>query len=172
MKTFLKYQENKRVLLLLDNQTAVAFINNLGGTVSAHATELARNLWMWCLRREILLMAQHLPGKENVKADMELRVMRDRSDWMLNLLVFQWILRHFPYLEINLFTMQLTHQLPRFYSWRPDRVAEATDAFLQDWSVVRGFANPPWNLIGRVLTKVEYQGAELILLAPIWPSQP
>ena len=25
-------------------------------------------------------------------------------------------------------------------------VAEATDAFLQDWSSVKGFANPPWNL--------------------------
>ena len=79
VKTFLKYQENKRVLLLLDNQTAVAYINNLGGTVSAHATELPRNLWMWCLWREILLTAQHLPGKENVKADMESRVMRDCS---------------------------------------------------------------------------------------------
>ena len=31
---------------------------------------------------------------------------------------------------------------------------------------------PPWNLIGRVLTKVESQEAELIPLAPIWPSQP
>ena len=91
---------------------------------------------------------------------------------LLNPLVFQQIMRHFPYLEVNLFATRLTHQLPRFYSWRPDPVAEATDAFLQDWSAVRGFANPPWNLIGRVLTKVECQGAELILLAPIWPSQP
>ena len=91
---------------------------------------------------------------------------------MLNPLIFQQILSHFPYLEVDLFAMQLTYQLPRFYSWRPDPLGEATDAFLQDWSLVRGFANPPWNLIGRVLTKVESQGAELILLAPIWPSQP
>ena len=74
VKTFLKDQENKRVLLLLDNQTAVAYINNLGGIVSAHATKLARGLWMWCLRRDILLTAQYLPGKENVKADTESRV--------------------------------------------------------------------------------------------------
>ena len=172
VKTFLKDQENKRVLLLLDNQTAVAYINNLGGTVSAYATKLARDLWMWCLRRDILLTAQYLPGKENVKADTESRVMRDRSDWMLNPLIFQRILSHFPYLEVDLFATRLTYQLPRFYSWRPDPLAEATDAFLQDWSSMRGFANPPWNLIGRVLTKVESQGAELILLAPIWPSQP
>ena len=51
-------------------------------------------------------------------------------------------------------------------------IGKATDAFLQDWSLVKGYANPPWNLIGRVLAKVEQQKAGLILVAPIWPSQP
>lgn len=60
----------------------------------------------------------------------------------------------------------------RFFSWRPEPLAEATDAFLQDWSLVKGYANPPWNLIGRALAKVESQGADLILIAPIWLSQP
>ena len=41
----------KKQELLLDNQTAVAYVNNLGGTVSAQATKLARELWMWCLQR-------------------------------------------------------------------------------------------------------------------------
>ena len=172
VKTFLKDQENKRVLLLLDNMTAVAYVNNLGGTVSAHATKFARELWMWCLQRDILLTAQHLPGKENVIADRESRVMKDRSDWMLNPVIFCRIQEHFSYLEVDLFATRLTHQLPRFYSWRPDPLAEATDAFLQDWSLVKGYANPPWNLIGRVLRKVESQEVELILIAPIWPSQP
>ena len=85
-------QINKQVLLLLDNQTAVAYVNNLGGTVSTQATRLAKELWMWCLEREILLTAQHLPGKENVIADTESRVMRDRSDWMLNPSVFRQIM--------------------------------------------------------------------------------
>ena len=46
------------------------------------------------------------------------------------------------------------------------------DAFLQNWKVVRGYANPPWNLIRRVLLKVEEQKVEVILRALIWPSQP
>ena len=172
VKAFLKDQVNKRVLLLLDNQTAVAYINNLGGTVSAQATILARELWMWCLERDILLTAQHLPGKENIRADTESRVMKDRSDWMLKPSIFQRVLDRFPYLEIDLFASRLTFQLPRFFSWRPDPLAEATDAFLQDWRDVKGYANPPWNLIGRVLAKIEEQEAEVILIAPIWPSQP
>ena len=81
--------KDKRILLLLDSQTAVSYVNNLGGTVSGQATAMARELWMWCLQKDILLTAQHLPGVENVRADTESRVMRDRSDWMLNPWVFQ-----------------------------------------------------------------------------------
>lgn len=33
-------------------------------------------------------------------------------------------------LEVDLFASHLSRQLPRFYSWRPDPEAEATDAGL------------------------------------------
>ena len=93
VKSFVKDQQNKVVLLLIDNQTAVAYINNLGGTISAQAKVLARTLWMWSLERGITLQAQYLPGEENVRADQESRVMRDHSDWMLNPAIFQRVLR-------------------------------------------------------------------------------
>ena len=48
----------------------------------------------------------------------------------------------------------------------------ATDAFQQNWIRVYGYANPPWNLIGRVLTTVERQEAEIVQLVPVWPSRP
>jgi hypothetical protein len=49
---------------------------------------------------------------------------------------------YFP-LEVDLFASRLTSQCRRYFSWRPDPFAEATDAFLQDWTVLKGFANPP-----------------------------
>ena len=45
-KTFLKGQIGQSVLLQLDNQTAVAYINNMGCTVSPQLTDLAKALWM------------------------------------------------------------------------------------------------------------------------------
>ena len=42
VKTFLKDQTGASVLLQLDNQTVVAYINNMGGTVSPQLTELAK----------------------------------------------------------------------------------------------------------------------------------
>ena len=76
---------------------------------------------------------------------------RDRSNWMLNPRVFQWIQAHFPHLEVDLFATRLIYQLPQFYSWRPDPLVEATDTFLQDWRQVKGYANPPWNLVESVI---------------------
>jgi len=47
----------------------------------------------------------------------------------------------------------------------------ATDAFLEDWSQLQGFANPPWCLIHRCLTKVEIQSARIVLITPFWKTQ-
>ena len=91
VKTFLKHQTSKHVLLHLDNMTAVAYINNMGGTVSPQANTPVRDLWMWCLEKNVLLLVQHLPSKLNMIADLESRMMRDRSYWMLNPRIFQKI---------------------------------------------------------------------------------
>ena len=44
-------------------------------------------------------------------------------------------------------SMRLTHQLPAYFSWRPDPQALATDVFLQDWSGKICYGNPPWGLM-------------------------
>lgn len=39
----------------MDNTTAVAYLNHMGGTVAPLATEIAKDLWMWCLEKDITL---------------------------------------------------------------------------------------------------------------------
>ena len=98
--------------------------------------------------------------------------MKDRLDWSLDHSIFQRINRLYGPLEVDLFASRLTNQCRRYFSWRPDPFAEATDAFLQDWRTIKGFANPPWNLITRVLMKTQTQGVDVILVAPVWKTQP
>ena len=47
VQTFAKSLTKMSVLLRIDNTTAVAYINNLGGTVSKELVALALDLWMW-----------------------------------------------------------------------------------------------------------------------------
>ena len=127
---------------------------------------------MWCLERNIHIQAQHPPGILNHVADKESRSAKDRSDWKLNRQTFLKIDRRYSPLEVDLFASRLSNQCHRYFSWRPDPFAEATNAFLQDWTLAKGFANPPWNLIPQVLSKARTQGADVILVTPVWKAQP
>ena len=142
LKTFIKHKTGISVSMKIDNTTAVAYINNQGGTVSKELISLTRDLWMWCPERNIYIQAQYLPGVMNQAADRESRSMKDRSDWSLDHLTFQRINRLYGPLEVNLFASRLTNQCHSYFSWRPDSFAEATDVFLQDWTTIKDFANP------------------------------
>ena len=110
---------------------------------------------MWCLERNIHITAQYLPGSQNVIADAESRVATNRTDWKLNPAIFANINQLFGPLEVDLFATHLSTQCQRFFSWRPDPYAEATDVFLQTWTHLKGYANPPWNLIGYTISQVQ-----------------
>ena len=64
-----KIMRDTTVLLRLDNTTAVAYIQNMGGTRAPTCNTLAKSLWAWCISRNIWVMADHLPGKLNVVAN-------------------------------------------------------------------------------------------------------
>jgi len=172
LQCFAKHSNGIVIQMKLDNVTAVTYINKLGGTHSQPLCQLALTVWDWCIRRNVFLVAEHLPGKDNITADRESRTTKDRCDWMLNPQVFQQIQLLMGPLQTDLFASRLTKQLPNFYSWRPDPEATATDAFNQDWAQTRGFANPPWCLIARCLSQIKRQMARVVMITPLWVSQP
>ena len=138
LKSFLKDQHEVAVLLQLDNSTAVAYVNNLP---SAHS--LGENKGPGEGHHNY---SPTHPGMSNTVADCK---SRDRSDWMLAPQVFHKMNNILGPLEIDLFASWLIYQLlPRLFSWRPDPQAAAVDAFQQNWSQLRGYANPPWCLMG------------------------
>ena len=127
VKSFLKYQVNKHVLLLIYNRTAVTFISNLDGTTSPQSTVLQcskrpldvepeesnTTLGTISPRRGECQGGSGIPGDEGL-----LRLEA------INPLIFQKILEYFPKLSIDLFTSRLTYQLLRFFRWRPDPPAK------------------------------------------------
>ena len=69
MQTFLKDRSDLHVHFRADNTTAVAYINNMGGTRSTALVNVAKDIWEYCLRRKIYISAAYLPGKMNLIAD-------------------------------------------------------------------------------------------------------
>ena len=90
-------------------------------TISCVVSVGIDNFAEWSLQRNIFLVAEYLPGKENVAAGQKLRLLKDHCDWMLNPQVFSQIQQVMGPLQIDLFASHLTKQLPTFYSWKPDQ---------------------------------------------------
>ena len=134
----------------MDNTAAVAYINKMGGTQSQVLSNLALDLWEWCIHHQMEVSAQHLPGHLNTRADRESRQLPDSSDWKLNPEMFQALAERWGPLEIDLFASRLSHQLPTFVSWRPDPLAVHSDAFSLSWQSMKGYAFPPFALIGQM----------------------
>ena len=166
-----KGKHNCHIKILSDNTTTVSYLNNMGGTHSLACNAIAREVWLWCISREIYLTAAHIPGKENIQADQASRLFNDRTEWKLDKSVFTKLLTVFGKPEIDMFASRLNHQLPSYVAWIPDPDAMAVDAFTQNWAEHHLYIFPPFSVIPHVLQMIEQDQAQAIVVAPLWPTQ-
>ena len=52
------------------------------------------------------------------------------------------------------------------------KYALAVDAMQQNWAQRRPYAFPPFSLVGRILKKVNIERVTVLLVAPVWQTQP
>ena len=172
LQSFCTTLSRTHVRIFLDNTTAVSYINNMGGTHSLECNHIARTIWMWCITRDIWLSAAHLPGKCNTAADKASRIFHDHTEWKLDSNIYVSITQVLGAPSIDLFASRLNFQTKPYIAWHPDPGAFAIDAFSVDWGKHHFYAFPPFNLIDRVLQKVEADQASGILIVPQWTTQP
>ena len=86
-------EKDVHIHLQLDNVTAVTFLNNMGGTHSKPCNKVARDIWLWCMRRNIWLTATHIPGIQNTTADKFSQKFQDRTQWQLKPNVFTLLIK-------------------------------------------------------------------------------
>ena len=170
IQCFCKEAKNSHIKVLSDNTTTVAYLNDLGGKKS-ECNRLARQIWEWCYTNGNWITASHLPGTLNCVADAESRSVHDNMEWKLNPVLFERICQLWGTPEVDLFASRLNHQVPKYLAWKPDPKAMAIDAFTENWSKWDFYAFPPFNLIGKVLQKVEADNGKGIIIVPFWPTQ-
>ena len=72
---------------------------------------------------------------------------------------------------IDLLASRMNSQLPEYCSWRPDLQARVR-WFFNFWSQYQLYLFPPFNLIGRALSKMCLEEVDCAcLIAPTWPAQ-
>ena len=139
IKAFTKSLNNAHVLIQMDNTSAIAYLNKMGGAKQGVLDRHARALWEWCLGKKITLRAEHIPGRLNAES----RAKPDATDWKLDSGVFKLLNQSFGPFTIDLFANRNNAQLERFYSYLPDPLAEQFDALVQAWKEENAYAFPP-----------------------------
>lgn len=84
LKAFCHTTNNTHVQLQIDNTTAVAYITNMGSSKSTQLNNLAKEMWTWCINKNIWLSAGHIAGKLNTSADNKSHNFSHKHEWALS----------------------------------------------------------------------------------------
>lgn len=172
LKTYASKLKQCELLLRIDNTTAIAYINKMGGTRYPHLNNLARELWKWCEERRIWVYASYISSKENTIADLESRRPNSEIEWELCDKAYRVIVTNLGEPQIDMFANRCNAKCENYVSWLPDPDAYAIDAFTLKWHNTFFYAFPPFSLISRMLQKIKREKAIGIVVIPCWPSQP
>lgn len=169
LKSLCKDEENVNIKVFSDNSTTISCINKKG-SAKKDCNDVTRSIWLWCLERNIKILAVHIPGINNVEADKESRKIR-KSEWKLDRAIFEMVNDMFGPFDIDLFASRLSKQVDVYMSWLPDPHAFAINALHQEWNFDKMYCFPPFILIPHVIRKIREAGTVVTLIAPYWERQ-
>ena len=163
---------NKHIRIRTDNMTALAYVKNMGGAKSGDCLLEALHIWEWAQQNQCWLSITHIPGVDNVLADLRSRKFRDHLEWELNPKLFKTMCKKWGKPEVDMFASRLNAKLAKYVSWEPEPENWRTDAFSFNWNNMFLYCFPPFSLLPRVARKIRRDGARAIVVAPHWPAQP
>ena len=171
--SFLDYFVDSHVLIYSDNTTAISYIKNMGGMASELRNNIACDIWNIAISRNVWISITHVPGVLNTEADFASRNLNERTEWSLHNTAFQFLCEKLGVPEIDLFASRLNHKVDKYFAWVPDPFASHVDTFTIGLQMsVLYYAFPPFSLISRFLRKVQTDQIDVLLVFPLWPTQP
>ena len=130
LKSYFRHNCNvKRVHILTDNSTALAYINNVGGMHSVICNDIAKRMWEFAQNRDFWISSSHIPIVENTMTDKMSIVFSDNTEWMLSHKLFKVLCHRFQFNPpVNLFATLLNKQIVKYavnalsFSWKTRKI--------------------------------------------------
>lgn len=94
------------VYILLDNIIIVCYINVMGGSKLRFCNKIIREIWFWCINKEIWLSVFYIFGFKNIVVDRCFRVFNDYIEWMFNFKIFNKISILWGLFDIDIFVLR------------------------------------------------------------------
>ena len=168
-----KHLRNSHLRVMSDSSTAVHCVNNQGSTKSPECHQVAREIWFWCMERDLWISTAHIAGVLNISADEASRKFNDDIEWQLNDTIFDRIHSELGPCDIDLFASTYNHKLPVYCSWKPDPNCNYVDAFSITWKQFhKPYIFAPFSLVGKVMQKIIAENLQhALLVVPVWNTQ-
>jgi hypothetical protein len=148
------------------------YINKLGGRVQS-LRAVTKRIWGFAQSRKLLLSAEYINTLDNKLADRQSRVFDNPNiELSLRTTIFKSVQQALGPLEIDCFAAMENHQLPKYMALRPDPFSIQTDFFAKTSPRKRLYCFPPFNLVLRLLSKLEREKSTAVVILPLWPSRP
>ncbi|CAG9136889.1 unnamed protein product [Plutella xylostella] len=159
---------DKTILVQSDNQTALAYLRNQGGTRSEPLLSIARNIYTHLMTHRIHLMTSYIPGPLNSVAD-SLSRFKALPEWHLLPIATRLIFRKWGIPIIDLFASQNAHVVPRYVTRDlRDPAADFHDAFSRTWTYKLAWIFPLSCLMHQVLYAMNQAQGKYIVICPRW----
>ena len=144
LQSFVREKFNIHVRLMMDKTTAVACVSKMGTSHSDQCNTVTKEIWQFCIQRDIWVSAAYVPGKENVEADEESRKENQDTEWMPSSDILSGRLKLLgTKQEIDLIASRLNKQLHSNVSYKADPTATAVNAFTLSWACRVVYCPPP-----------------------------
>ena len=148
LRHFQEVIQRQSLLLVTDNTTVVAYLQNQGGTHSFSLYLLCREIMLLCDSLHTVLTVRHIPGNQNLIADALYRFrVPVNTEWEFHPGIFQAITLIWDRPLIDLFATSLNYKLETFVSPIPDQKAWAVDAMTISWKGIFNYIFPPLRLL-------------------------
>lgn len=117
LKSFTKEVKDCEIILQMDNTTAVAYVNRMGGVQHPNLHKITKEIWQWCEARNIWLVASYIKSQDSIEADRESRIKNIDTEWKLANYAFRQAVKIFGYPKIDLFATRCNAKCKKFVSW-------------------------------------------------------
>ena len=153
----------KFVVFQVDARNVVGIVSR--GSPRLNINELARELFLLCLDRDIAIKVEWVPREENAPVD-ELSKLLIPSDWMVGPAKFRKLEERWGSHTVDLFASGENNHCERFYSLHWCLGHAGCDAFASIWSGEVAWVSCPYRIIGRVWRKLRQERVVATIIVP------
>ena len=134
-------------------------------------SNIIKKIWEFCIDRNLWIFASYIPSKRDKTANKESRKLRDKMEWALHQWVFDKIIEKLGLPDADLFASREILKSNQKTLYYLDLEASSVNAFAPKWSGRKFYAFPPFSITETVISKIEREQANGILIMPIFTNQ-